>query len=92
MGHPSFNLKPDGTRGNKYTLGIKLARFRPDGHLDVSFGSGGKVSTDSLRNERVFAMTLQGDEKIVVVNSCYPLQPVPTDPHNPHFRMLCIAA
>jgi uncharacterized delta-60 repeat protein len=44
-----------------------LARYRRDGSLDPSFGSGGKVVTDfgATSRDRVFAIALQPDDKIV---------------------------
>lgn len=45
-----------------------LARYNPDGALDTSFGSGGKVSTDFAgRDDVALDLVLQADGKIVVV-------------------------
>lgn len=45
-------------------------RFLPDGALDTSFGSGGKVITAfSANNSEAAAVVVQGDGKIVVVGS-----------------------
>jgi len=46
-----------------------LARYNPDGSLDMGFGVGGKVTTDiypTILFERVNAIALQPDGKIVV--------------------------
>jgi uncharacterized delta-60 repeat protein len=42
-----------------------LARYQPDGSLDPTFGSGGKVSTDFGGFDAANAATLQPDGKIV---------------------------
>ncbi|MBV9956849.1 MAG: hypothetical protein JO360_00455 [Acidobacteria bacterium] len=47
-----------------------LARYNPDGSLDGTFGSGGKVSTDFNNTDDVaYAVALQPDGRIVVVGS-----------------------
>jgi uncharacterized delta-60 repeat protein len=47
-----------------------LARYAPDGNLDPSFGSGGKVTTsfagDPDESDQVFAVAIQSDGAIVV--------------------------
>jgi len=43
-----------------------LARYNPDGSLDPTFGSGGKVTTKLSGSEAVDALALQRDGKIVV--------------------------
>jgi uncharacterized delta-60 repeat protein len=47
-----------------------IARFNPDGSLDPSFGSGGKV-TEQINGNSSFgeSVTIQSDKKIVVVGS-----------------------
>ena len=47
-----------------YGGGIALARYNPDGSLDLGFGSGGLVALDN--NAGAGAVTLQEDGKIVV--------------------------
>jgi len=49
---------------------LALARFRPDGTLDASFGKGGKVVT-SIRSgeDEASAISIQPDGKIVVAGS-----------------------
>jgi uncharacterized delta-60 repeat protein/uncharacterized repeat protein (TIGR01451 family) len=43
-----------------------LARYRPDGALDTSFGSGGKVLTDfNFNSDRASAVTILSDGKIL---------------------------
>jgi uncharacterized delta-60 repeat protein len=42
-----------------------LARFKPDGSPDSSFGSGGKVITDFGGDAQIFGLALQSDGKIV---------------------------
>src|SRR5207249_1300852 len=43
-----------------------LARYNPDGGLDLSFGSGGRVLTDFGGDDEAAALALQADGKIVV--------------------------
>src|SRR5215210_1419525 len=42
-----------------------LARYAPDGRLDRSFGSGGKVRTNFGGNDAAYAVVIQRDGKIV---------------------------
>src|SRR3954447_18172860 len=42
-----------------------LARYRPDGTLDPTFGAAGKVRTDFGGSEQAFAVAVQPDGKIV---------------------------
>jgi uncharacterized delta-60 repeat protein len=46
-----------------------LARYNPDGSLDPTFGSGGKVTTDFAPFEAATAVTIQADGKIVTTGS-----------------------
>ena len=47
-----------------------LARFNPDGSLDMTFGSGGTVTTDfSGANDSGSALAIQTDRQIVVAGS-----------------------
>jgi uncharacterized delta-60 repeat protein len=56
-----------GTSGNS---NFALVRYLPDGSLDASFGTGGKVTTAiGVGFEGVGSMALQADGKIVVVGS-----------------------
>src|SRR5439155_1647217 len=43
-----------------------VARYNPDGSLDPSFGSGGRVLTDFGGDDEAAALALQSDGKIVV--------------------------
>ena len=74
-------VQPDGKilmgGGSHQGNGVKfaLARFNPDGSLDASFGSGGRVATQvgsppSL-DEAFYALALQPDGKIVAVGRSY---------------------
>lgn len=52
------------------TPDFRIARYRADGLLDSSFGSGGLVTTDFFgANDRVEALALQSDGKIVAAGS-----------------------
>ena len=47
-----------------------LARYNPDGSLDATFGTGGKVTTDFAESyDKAAAVLLQPDGKIVVAGS-----------------------
>src|SRR5207248_2331317 len=48
---------------------IALARYNPDGSLDSSFGSGGKVVTTSTTSDVGYAVAIQADGEIVVAAS-----------------------
>lgn len=51
-------------------LDFDLVRLNPDGTLDDSFGSGGKVTTDFFgRGDRIFALALQPDGQIVAAGA-----------------------
>ena len=57
-----------GTTQNQTTFdtSFALARYARNGSLDASFGTGGKVTTDfGGRENRAYAVALQGDGKIV---------------------------
>ncbi|MBW3622556.1 MAG: hypothetical protein KY468_04005 [Armatimonadetes bacterium] len=45
---------------------IGLARFTPDGHLDLSFGEGGTITYDQGRHEYATDLVIQPDGKIIV--------------------------
>jgi uncharacterized delta-60 repeat protein len=65
-------LQPDGkvvAAGTSYSAEreyFALARYQPDGSLDETFGSGGKVITDFGVAAYGFAVALQTDGKILV--------------------------
>ncbi|MBB1077631.1 DUF1566 domain-containing protein, partial [Rhodoferax sp. 4810] len=46
-----------------------LARYNTDGSLDISFGTGGKVTTDFGSEERGNALAVQSDGKILIAGS-----------------------
>jgi uncharacterized delta-60 repeat protein len=57
----------DGTTRN-----FGLARFNPDGSLDITFDGDGRVVTDfSGSDEDAYAIALQPDGKIIVVGATY---------------------
>jgi uncharacterized delta-60 repeat protein len=45
---------------------IVLARYNPDGSLDPTFGSDGKVITDIGESEEAYALSIQADGKIII--------------------------
>ena len=55
-----------------------LARYRPDGSLDTSFGTGGKVTTDFFRYCLARGIALQSDGRIVAAGTAYPNPPTLT--------------
>ena len=53
-------------------IDFALARYNPNGSLDTTFGTGGKVTTDfygSAGDERATAVAIQPDGKIVVAGT-----------------------
>lgn len=63
-------LQPDGkiiAAGTRSSLSqdFALVRYNPDGTLDSSFGTGGKVYTDFGGHDIAFSLVLQPDGKIV---------------------------
>jgi uncharacterized delta-60 repeat protein len=60
-----------GTVSSGMTLDFALARYQPDGALDPTFGSGGKVTTDlmSSSDDDAEALVVQADGKLVVAGS-----------------------
>ncbi|MDP9491013.1 MAG: PASTA domain-containing protein [Actinomycetota bacterium] len=55
-----------GTRGDVSTSDFALARYLPDGGLDPSFGSGGRVITPiSSAADHLFDLAFQADGKLV---------------------------
>ena len=49
-----------------------LVRYNTDGSLDITFGNGGKVTTDfSGRVDWAYALAIQSDGKIVVAGAAY---------------------
>jgi uncharacterized delta-60 repeat protein len=56
------------TNGGAVSGDFSIVRYNPDGTLDLSFGSGGKVLTDIASNsvDTVSAITVQADGKILL--------------------------
>jgi uncharacterized delta-60 repeat protein len=54
-----------GTAYNKTYGEFVLARYNPDGHLDSTFGSGGKVTTEIRYGAGAFGLAMQSDGKPV---------------------------
>ena len=54
--------------GNPVTISFAMARYLPDGGIDLTFGSGGKVTTDFGADplSGASALALQSDGKIVL--------------------------
>ncbi len=55
------------------TSDAAVARYDADGHLDVTFGSGGLGTLDAGENESVLDVALQSDDKIVVAGRHAPV-------------------
>ncbi|HKD93762.1 MAG TPA: PASTA domain-containing protein [Gaiellaceae bacterium] len=70
-GMGGFAVQPDGKILVAAGSGL-LARYRPNGSLDPSFGGGGYVETHSAYPVFVRAVALQPDGKIVVAGSSSP--------------------
>ena len=72
---PALALQPDGrivVAGSSFLFfgfNFALARYNPDGTLDLSFGQGGRVLTSFGRSERARSLALQPDGRIVVAGS-----------------------
>jgi len=64
-------LQPDGkvvaVGGTSSTLGFAVARYNPDGSLDPTFGTGGKVTTNFTDDSLAWAVVVQPDGKVVAV-------------------------
>ncbi len=66
-------LQPDGrivtagqyTNSDPFDRGFALARYLPDGSLDPTFGTGGRVNTSVGGDGSVGALTLQSDGRII---------------------------
>lgn len=57
-----------GTSGFDFVFAV--ARYMPDGSLDASFGTGGKVTTQfSDGNDRIFTLLIQVDGKLVAAGN-----------------------
>jgi uncharacterized delta-60 repeat protein len=53
------------------TADFALARYKLDGNLDKSFGSGGKVTTDFGGEDVAYAIAIQSDSKLVVAGLAF---------------------
>ena len=58
-----------GGAGIANNLDFALARYLPDGTLDPSFGTGGKVTTDFGHNDEADALIVQADGALVVAGT-----------------------
>ncbi len=68
------------TSNNQFNFDFALARFNADGSPDLSFGNGGKVTTDfNGQTDRAFALAIQGDGKIIAAGSAAPASGISTD-------------
>jgi len=60
------------SKGATTDLDFALVRYNADGTLDAGFGTGGKVTTDiGGSTDRINAIAIQADGKIVVAGSSY---------------------
>jgi uncharacterized delta-60 repeat protein len=73
VGH-ALVMQPDGKLVVAGTAGgnFALARYRPNGRLDPSFGPGGKVTTDFGGTDEGLALALQADGRLVVAGIAGP--------------------
>jgi uncharacterized delta-60 repeat protein len=54
------------------SLNFALVRYNTNGHLDTSFGAGGKVSTDFFgSSDQIQALAIQPDGKIIAAGYAY---------------------
>ncbi len=59
-----------------------ITRYKTDGSLDTSFGSGGKQTTDISNNDLAYALTIQSDGRILlagIVNGNFAMARYNTD-------------
>ncbi|MEO7255493.1 MAG: hypothetical protein ABIZ64_14805, partial [Casimicrobium sp.] len=68
----SMVVQPDGkiVVGGGCENDFCMVRYLPNGSLDSTFGSGGKVTQSLLGNDSANAMALQPDDKLVLVGAC----------------------
>jgi uncharacterized delta-60 repeat protein len=71
-------LQPDGkivvagqSSSGSNNSDFALARYNPDGSLDASFGSGGKITTAIGSRNAAYAVALQPDGKIIAAGFTY---------------------
>jgi uncharacterized delta-60 repeat protein len=68
---PDGRIVAAGTAGKVGGASAAVARYRADGTLDTTFGTGGKVTTAIGTSNEVNAMALQPDGKIIVAGIAY---------------------
>ncbi|MCW3125839.1 MAG: hypothetical protein JWO03_1497 [Bacteroidetes bacterium] len=67
---PNGKIVVAGHSNNGTDVDFALARYNPNGSLDNTFGTGGKVSTDiDTSDDLAFAVALQTDGKIIAAGS-----------------------
>ena len=66
VGQPDGKIVAVGYAHNGTNKDFAIARYNPDGSLDGSFGTGGRVLTDFGSTDEARAVALQSDGKIVV--------------------------
>jgi uncharacterized delta-60 repeat protein len=71
MVQPDGKILVAGSTGRSPSGDFVLVRYRTDGSLDSSFGTGGIVTTDFGLYERANAAVLQPDGKIVVLGESF---------------------
>jgi uncharacterized delta-60 repeat protein len=54
---------------NTATEDFAIVRYNPDGSLDSTFGTGGKVTTNFQQDDRAKAVAIRSDGKIIVAGS-----------------------
>jgi uncharacterized delta-60 repeat protein/uncharacterized repeat protein (TIGR02543 family) len=65
---PDGKLVAAGLSSNGTNIDFGVARFQPNGSLDTSFGTGGKVTTAiGPENDQAYSVAIQPDGKILVV-------------------------
>jgi uncharacterized delta-60 repeat protein len=75
---PDLSITAAGTT-NQFGVGadFAVARYLPDGALDASFGTGGRVTTDFIGNgDEARSVSLQSDGKLVVAGFAGLIEPV----------------
>ncbi len=68
----SMVLQPDGkiVVGGGCENDFCMVRYLPNGSLDSTFGTGGKVIQSLLGRDTAYAIALQPDDKLVMVGAC----------------------
>jgi uncharacterized delta-60 repeat protein len=69
---PDGRLVAAGEAGTVAAPDFGLARYQPDGTLDASFGTGGKVTTDFAGgDDKVFALAVRPRGKLVAAGRAF---------------------